>query len=76
MHDSTDQALACVLRRLRHIRGTTQEVVAFNAGITVATLARIERGEVSPRWTTVRHIVRGMGISLVELAVAVEDAAL
>lgn len=74
MRDSTDQGLACALRRLRQSKGTTQEVLAFNAGITVAALARIERGQANPRWTTVRRIISGLEISLAELATEIEDA--
>jgi len=59
---------------LRGYRGSTQEDVAYTAGITVAALARIERGETNPRWTTVRRIASGLDISLAELVVAVEDA--
>jgi transcriptional regulator with XRE-family HTH domain len=71
----TDQALACALRRLRRANGSTQEDVAYNAGITVAALARIERGTANPLWTTVRRIASALEISLAELVVAVEDAA-
>jgi len=74
LQDATDQALACALRRLRRYRGSTQEDLAHEAGVTVATLARIERGETNPRWMTVRRIVSALDISLAELVVAVEDA--
>jgi XRE family transcriptional regulator, regulator of sulfur utilization len=73
MRNSTDQALACALRRLRQDRGSTQEALAFDAGITVAALSRIERGQASPQWTTVRCIIDGLGISLAELVAEVED---
>jgi len=72
--DPADQALACALRRLRQDSGSTQEDVAYNAGITVAALARIERGKTTPRWTTVRRIVSALNVSLAELVAAVEDA--
>jgi transcriptional regulator with XRE-family HTH domain len=74
MDDSTDPALACALRGLRRDRGSTQEDAAYKAGITVATLARIERGQASPRWTTVGRIISALGVSLAELVVAVEAA--
>jgi transcriptional regulator with XRE-family HTH domain len=67
-----DQALASALRRLRRASGNTQEHVAHDAGITVAALARIERGDASPQWITVRRIVGALEISLAELAVEVE----
>ena len=75
MRDSTDQALASAIRRLRHKRGTTQEALALNAGMTVAALSRIERGQADPRWTTVRRITGGLEISLAELVGEVGDAA-
>jgi predicted transcriptional regulator len=71
---STDQALAGALRQLRHDNGRTQEDVAYIAGITVAALARIERGTSNPRWTTVRCIIDALEISLADLAIAVENA--
>lgn len=67
-----DPALAAVLWRLRVERGTTQEALAFRSGITTGSLARIELGQASPAWTTVRQIVAALDVSLVELAAAVE----
>lgn len=72
---STDQALARALRRLRQDTGSTQEDVAYSAGITVAALARIERGTSNPRWTTVRRIAKALGVSLAELVVVIENVA-
>ena len=74
--DLTDPTLAIALRRFRRESGNTQEDIAFNAGITVAALARIERGAANPHWTTVRRIAGALEISLAELVLAVEDAAL
>ncbi|HXN37816.1 MAG TPA: helix-turn-helix transcriptional regulator [Solirubrobacteraceae bacterium] len=72
--DSPDPALACALRRLRHDSGTSQEELAYRAGITTASFSRIERGEANPAWTTVIRIASALDISLAELVVAVEDA--
>jgi transcriptional regulator with XRE-family HTH domain len=72
--NSADQGLACTLRRLRQDSGSTQEELAYKAGITVTALARIERGNTNPRWTTVRRIASALKISLAELVAAVEDA--
>lgn len=71
--DQADQALASTLRRLREERNHTQEDLAHDAGITVAALARIERGQANPRWTTIRSIASALGISLGELGEAVEQ---
>lgn len=70
--DSADQALATALRQMRRARGATQEDIAYDAGITVTSLARIERGRSNPGWMTVRRIINVLGISLAELAAEVE----
>jgi predicted transcriptional regulator len=72
--DSTDLTLARALRRLRRRTGSTQEMVAHDAGITVAALARIERGQANPQWTTVRRIINALEVSLAELVAVIEDA--
>lgn len=67
-----DQALAAVLKRLRDERKVTQEAVAWNAGIAVATLAKIENAQTAPSWDSVCRIIHALGVSLAELAAAVE----
>jgi transcriptional regulator with XRE-family HTH domain len=69
-----DQILASTLRRLRQERHQTQEDLAYSAGITVAGLARIERGQTNPRWTTVKSIATALEIGMGELGEAVEGA--
>jgi transcriptional regulator with XRE-family HTH domain len=73
-HLAPDPALAAVLRRLRVERGATQEALAYRSGITTGTLARIELGQASPAWATVREIATALDVSLIELAEAVEAA--
>jgi transcriptional regulator with XRE-family HTH domain len=75
MREQPDPALAALLKRLREERGTTQEQVAFEAGITVSALSRIERGLNSPGWGTVRRILKALDVSLLELASSLEEAA-
>jgi transcriptional regulator with XRE-family HTH domain len=67
-----DPALASALRGLREARGLTREALAFHAGVTTGSLARIELGQSSPSWDTVRKVAMALEISLVELAKAVE----
>lgn len=67
-----DPALAAVLRRLREESGLSQEGLAFRAGITAGSYARIELGQASPAWATVRSIAQALDVSLVELSAAVE----
>jgi transcriptional regulator with XRE-family HTH domain len=67
-----DHALASTLSRLRKERGLTQEGLAHEADITVAALARIERGQANPTWSTVRKIASAVGVGMEELGAAVE----
>jgi transcriptional regulator with XRE-family HTH domain len=73
-HFAPDPTLAAVLRRLRLERGATQEALAYRSGITTGSLARIELGQASPAWATVREIAVALDVSMVELAAAVEAA--
>lgn len=67
-----DPALAAVLRRLRAKRGETQEDLGYRVRITAGSLSRIEQGQANPTWSTVRKIADGLGITLTDLAKAVE----
>ncbi|HEV3094976.1 MAG TPA: helix-turn-helix transcriptional regulator [Solirubrobacteraceae bacterium] len=67
-----DQALATVLRQLRSERGSSQEDLGHVARVTAGSLSRIELGQASPAWITVRNIAAALGVSLVDLAAAVE----
>lgn len=68
-----DPALAAALRRLREDRSMAQEALAFRSGISTGAIARIELGQASPAWVTVRRIADALGVSLVELGAAVES---
>jgi transcriptional regulator with XRE-family HTH domain len=50
-----------------------REAVAFRAGVSTGAVARIELGQSSPAWVTVRQIAKALDVSLAELAAAVED---
>lgn len=65
-------ALATAVQRLRRRQGITQEAFAFKAGVTIATLSRIERGVTTPAWTTLQDISTALGITMQDLASAVE----
>jgi transcriptional regulator with XRE-family HTH domain len=74
VHEQPDPVLAAVLKQLREERDVTQEELAYEAGITVSSLSRIERGLTSPGWITVGKITQALGISLAELAEGLEGA--
>ncbi len=67
-----DPALGPVLKRLREERGLTQEVLGPMAGITTGTLSKIETGSTSCAWSVVMQIIDALGVSLAELANAIE----
>jgi transcriptional regulator with XRE-family HTH domain len=67
-----DRDLADVLRSLRERQGRSQEALAHEAGLTVATLARVERGQSNPTWTTVTRIAAALDVSLAQLGRAVD----
>jgi transcriptional regulator with XRE-family HTH domain len=67
-----DQALGGALRRLREERGVTQEAVAHAAGLTVTAVARVERGQTDPAWSTVRRIAAALDLDMGELGSAVD----
>ena len=69
---TADQALAAAVRSLREQRGWTQERLAWEAELTVGSLARIELGQADPRWSTVMGLVDALGISLADLVIAVD----
>lgn len=71
---SPDLRLARAIRDLRQRDDRSQEAIAHSAGLTVSAYARIERGETNPTWTTVAQIAGALGVSLAELAAAVENS--
>ncbi len=71
---ASDQVLATVVRRLRTNLGMTQETLAFEAGVTLGTLSRVERGITNPAWPTLVKIADALGMTPVELVAEVEAA--
>jgi transcriptional regulator with XRE-family HTH domain len=61
-------ALGAAVKQLREQRGTTQEALAYEAGITTGTLSQLERGISNPSWGTLKAVAEALGVSMVELA--------
>jgi predicted transcriptional regulator len=60
------------LRRERRRAGLTQEELAKEAGVGVATIARLEAGEIdAPRVSTLRKLANTLGVQVRDL---LEDA--
>jgi len=66
--DEPQPALGKAIRQLREKRGTTQEALAFEAGVTTGTLSLIERGQSNPAWGTVKAIAKALKVPMGELA--------
>jgi transcriptional regulator with XRE-family HTH domain len=62
------RALGKAIRQLREQRGTTQEAVAHEAGVTAATYGLIERGQSNPTWATLTDIAQALGVSMLDVA--------
>jgi transcriptional regulator with XRE-family HTH domain len=69
-----DPILGAILRGLREKKGLTREAMAFRAGCTMGTIGQIECGFSAPAFATVRRVAHALGMTLVELAVAIEAA--
>jgi transcriptional regulator with XRE-family HTH domain len=62
------------IKKLREAHGLTQEELANQAGTTIGTISRMEAAKSAPAWATVMQIIDALGVSLSELARAVEKA--
>lgn len=69
-----DPALGLAIKELREARRLTQEELASRAGTTVGTVSRMEAAKSAPAWATVMQVIEALGISLPELAQAIESA--
>jgi transcriptional regulator with XRE-family HTH domain len=49
------------------------EALAYRAGITLNTITRLELAQSEPGWMTVRKVADALGVSLAELAAAIES---
>jgi transcriptional regulator with XRE-family HTH domain len=67
-----DPVLDRVLRELRG--GRSQEDVGYHAGVTAATVGRMELAKSIPDWASVRSVVDALGVKLVDVAAAIEAA--
>lgn len=69
---ASDPRLGPALKRLREARALTQEEVTERAHITTGTLSKIETGATSCAWVTVIKIIDALGVSLHDLADAID----
>jgi transcriptional regulator with XRE-family HTH domain len=72
MARSPSLAVGATVRELREACGVSREVLAVNAGLGVGTLARLELGRSDPSWSTLRALATALGLTMRDLASAVE----
>ena len=67
--------LASAVRELRRGSGLTQEQLAHRAGLTTASLARLERARTNPGWKTLRALATALDVAVADIAdIAERDA--
>lgn len=55
------QSIGAVVREARRARGIDQATLARRAGTTQTYVSRVERGAVSPSWSTVERLLAATG---------------
>jgi transcriptional regulator with XRE-family HTH domain len=67
MNDTMDDRFGTHVKRLREVRGLTQEDLAKLSGLAADTIRRLEHQEFSPSLRTLRKVCKGFGISVAAL---------
>jgi transcriptional regulator with XRE-family HTH domain len=62
--DRLTALLATTLRRQRELRGLTQQGLAERAGVSQATITRIENGDRAPSTAMVEKLLGALGVQL------------
>ncbi len=57
------------IRQLRRERLLTQEELSERSGVGVTSIIRVERGQVEPRFSTIRKLARALEVDPRELVV-------
>jgi transcriptional regulator with XRE-family HTH domain len=50
------------LKELREAAGLSQDGLARQAGLSTSTVAKIERLDIDPSWTTVQALAKALGV--------------
>jgi transcriptional regulator with XRE-family HTH domain len=69
---SRSRALGAAVRQAREDRSLSRETLAFHAGVTTGTLARLELGQSDPAWSTICAVADALDITLTELDATIE----
>ncbi|HGO6129236.1 helix-turn-helix domain-containing protein [Burkholderia cepacia] len=76
MNSQANSAFAATLRKLRNERGMSQYTLAKVTDLDRTYISLLERGLRSPSLDTMLALAKGLNVSLVEMAAAVESALL
>ncbi|TNM60339.1 helix-turn-helix domain-containing protein [Aliirhizobium smilacinae] len=55
------------VRRIRKIRGITQEELSFRSGFTRAYLSELENGRSNPTISSIERIAQELGVTIIDL---------
>ena len=66
------EAFGLTLKRLRTARGSSQEALAHEAGLSLTSLARIETGRQEVRFGTILRLASALGLSAQKLVAEAE----
>lgn len=66
-------ALGRAVHQLRKDGKTTQEELAHAAELPVGTVGRIERGRSDPKYSTLKRLATGLGVTVAELVALAAD---
>ncbi|HDR9068287.1 helix-turn-helix transcriptional regulator [Burkholderia sp. Se-20373] len=76
MNSQANSAFAATLRKLRNERGMSQYTLAKVTDLDRTYISLLERGLRSPSLDTMLALAKGLNVSLVEMAAAVESVLL
>lgn len=62
------------IRKLREKMNVSLNSFAYKNGIEPSTLSRIENGHLEPKYSMLRKISNGLGLTLVEFIGIIEDS--
>jgi len=60
------------LKKIRVAKGFSQEVLAFEAGLSMRSISLLEGNKQQPTITTIENLSKALGVSMVEFIIEVE----
>ena len=63
----SEHTIAETLKAWREIRALSQRDLAERSGVFYTIIARLERGKIDPRLSTLERLAEGLGLNVVDL---------